>query len=64
VFGGDVSFDYRRLREQGFDGCRVEVNYRRAAEIYPEFGDQHSAAGTNHQFDTLAQDRRRLAGDG
>ena len=26
VFGGPASYDYRRLRERGFDGCRVEVS--------------------------------------
>jgi tetratricopeptide (TPR) repeat protein len=26
VFGGPASYDYRRLRGRGFDGCRVEVS--------------------------------------
>ena len=26
VFGGAASHDYRRLRERGFDGCRMEVS--------------------------------------
>ncbi|WP_256788716.1 tetratricopeptide repeat protein [Frankia sp. AvcI1] len=26
VFGGAGAYDYRRMREQGFDGCRVEVS--------------------------------------
>ncbi len=25
VLGGDAAYDYRQLREQGFDGCRIEV---------------------------------------
>lgn len=26
VLGGEASYDYRRLRDRGFDGCRIEVS--------------------------------------
>jgi tetratricopeptide (TPR) repeat protein len=41
--------------------AEAEASYRRALDIFLEFGDRHGAASTYHQFGRVARDQRRFA---
>lgn len=49
---GIIAQEQRRYDE-------AETNYRQALDIYQEYGDQHSAADTYSQLNTLAHRRER-----
>ena len=50
---GTVAQEQQRFTE-------AEANYRKALDIFLEFGDRHAAAGIYHQLGMVAQEQRRL----